>query len=148
MKNNFLIIFAIIVLLAIAGLVWFKIELKEALFKFSQRVDNAIYAVHLNNGQIYFGDVRSITSETIVLGNTHILQAIQTQIAPLATSTSFRLQQVNNQQIIYGISKRSEINKAMPTDNILFIDRHNVLFWEKLDNNSEIVKLFGVEKGK
>lgn len=153
MKKKILIIFIFFAIMFAAGLVWLKTEIKETfvrLLSVNAISSNYIYAVHLNNGQLYFGNIKSITPDTIVLKNAHILQTIQTQLnVPIATSTNFQIQPMNNnQQPVYGIAKRSEINKAMPTDNVLFIDRHNVLFWEKLDNSSDVVKLFEAEGKK
>ncbi|MBI5306021.1 hypothetical protein HZB04_00285 [Candidatus Wolfebacteria bacterium] len=152
MKKITQILFLIAVIAVLAGgfLFWFKNEIKEVFVKLSSIVasSNYVYAVHLNNGQLYFGNIKSISADTIVLKNAHILQMVQTQTnAPVSTSANFQVQPVNNnQQPVYGIAKRSEINKAMPTDNVLFIERRNVLFWEKLESSSDIVKLFEAEE--
>jgi len=89
------------------------------------------YAVHLNNGQVYFGQIKSVTPETITLKEAYFLEASQTQ------------------QQIYSLIKRSKRDTLMPTDDVLFINRAVVLFWEKLTPDSGVVKgILKAEEGK
>ncbi len=80
------------------------------------------YAVSLTNGQVYFGQLKSVTPETITLKKTYFLQTLP------------------DQQQVYNLVRRSTRDTLMPTDDVLFINRAVVLFWEKLTPDSEIVK--------
>ncbi len=100
------------------------------------------YAVHLANGQVYFGNVESVTPDTISLSNTYFLESYTAPSKPaqIATSTSFQItQQETAPQQIYNLARRGETNN-MTTDNTLYIDRRAVLFWEKLSPNAPMTQ--------
>lgn len=95
------------------------------------------YAVHLNNGHVYFGHLLSATSDTIALGNTYYLEVFTAQQEQVATSTNFQVQQTPQQ--IYNLARRGN-GSSMATDNTLFINKSAVLFWEKLSPGSDMAK--------
>lgn len=142
MMKKLLIIFTIIVLLAVGGLVWLKSEIKEVFLS-----GNALYAVHLNNGQVYFGHLKSVDVNTITLKDVYYLEAFAQ--APsnveannqISSSKNFQIQPVQQSpKQVYSLARRG-ISNIYSTDNILFINRQTILFWEKLNNESEITKL-------
>lgn len=93
----------------------------------------AWYAVHLSNNQTYFGNLQTITPDTITLINTYYLDSYTApaQINSVATSTNFQVKQENTPQQVYSLTRRGS-NDNMTTDNTLYLDRHAVLFWERL----------------
>jgi hypothetical protein len=96
------------------------------------------YAVHLANGQVYFGHIKKITDSTISLKDTYYLELYQQAQNQPATSQDFMVQQ--NSQGVYQLVERGS-DKNLKTDHTLFINRSTVLFWEKLEKDSEIVSL-------
>jgi len=93
------------------------------------------YAVHLTNGHVYFGELKSVTPETIKLASTYYLEAYTTQPQ---TMQGEGVQVQTTPQTTYNLIKRGSV-KFMSTDNVLFINRSVVLFWEKLTPSSDIV---------
>lgn len=98
------------------------------------------YAVHLNNGQVYFGHVSYVSSNTIALKDTYSLEAYTQGDNDVSTSTSFRIEKAPTQ--IYNLARRGD-DKTLSSDHTLFINRAAVLFWEELTADSEVVKLVG-----
>lgn len=123
-KKNLLIIIVVLVVLIFLSVIFFTpvVNLRKKIF--AQTPD--WYAVSLNNGQVYFGQLKSVTPETIILKETYFLQTLP------------------DQQQIYNLVKRSSRDTLMLSDDVLFINRSVVLFWEKLKPDSEVVK--GINK--
>ena len=92
-------------------------------------VDHSQYqAVFLNNGQVYFGNVSSITSNYVRMVNIYYL----TQGSASATNTStansdYTLVKLGCQQIHY------------PYDQMI-INRSQVTFWENLNKDGKVVQ--------
>jgi len=119
-KKLLLIIIIVLVVLIFLSAIFFTpvVNLRKKIFT---RTSNW-YAVSLNNGQVYFGQIKSVTPETITLKEAYFLEISQTQ------------------QQIYSLIRRSKRDTMMPTDDVLFINRAVVLFWEKLTPDSGVVK--------
>ena len=100
------------------------------------------YAVHLTNGHVYFGHLKSLNSDTITLTDVRYLEPYDIQIQN-SQSQSFQVQQTPQQ--VYNIVTRGAPGSTLPTDQTLFINRAVVLFWEKLSPDAEVVK--GIERG-
>jgi hypothetical protein len=96
------------------------------------------YAVHLNNGQVYFGQIKNVNSSTITLANTYYLELLESKKPETSSSQNYQIEQNATQQV-YNLTRRGGAN-FMTTDNVLFVNRYAVLFWEKLDANSDMVK--------
>ena len=93
------------------------------------------YAVHLTNGHVYFGQIKLVTPETITLKDTYYLEAFTAQ----PTQAQGQGLQVQAQpQTTYTLTRRGG-GQFMTTNNVLFINRAVVLFWEKLLATSSIV---------
>lgn len=80
------------------------------------------YAVHLNNGHVYYGQLKSVEPETITLKKTYLLES-----AP-------------NQPQVYNLNLRGKRDPLILTDSVLFINRAAVLFWEKMTPDSQVVQ--------
>lgn len=96
------------------------------------------YAVHLNNGQVYFGHISYVSDDTISLRDTYSLEAYTQGDNDVSTSTNFKLEKTPTQ--IYNLARRGD-DKTLSSDHSLFINRQAVLFWEKLAGESDVVKL-------
>lgn len=98
------------------------------------------YAIYLNNGQIYFGQIKSLDAATIQLAKVYSLQSLN---VPGQSASGENLQLQSQPQTIYNVVKRGS-DKVLSTDGTLFVNRSFVLFWEKLESNSEVVR--GIKK--
>lgn len=93
-------------------------------------------AVYLNNGEVYIGHIRATTDNVIKLNDAYILNVVK-------------------QEQVEGSSKRFKISgdadssislikwgfyQPLKSKGELFINRANIAFWEKLDDDSEVVK--------
>lgn len=94
------------------------------------------YAVHLNNGQVYFGHIARISDDTITISDTRYLETFEAGDSAVSESKNFAIQQAPKQ--IYSLVRRGD-EKSLATDHTLHINRSAVLFWEKLSSDSEIV---------
>lgn len=86
------------------------------------------YAVNLSNGQIYVGQIQSITPETIVLAKTFYMESYGAGTNPQGQEAQF-----------FGLVRRG-ITAPLVTDQVMFINRSTVIFWEKLDPDSDTVQ--------
>lgn len=103
------------------------------------------YAVHLNNGQVYFGHMVGRSRDTITIADTHYLEAFEQKGDTVAQSQNFALQSAPKQ--IYQLIARGN-DKTLTTDHVLHINKAAVLFWEKLTEDSDVVKMLVKEAGK
>lgn len=99
------------------------------------RENSPWYAVHLNNNQVYFGHMSSRNDDTIILSDTYYLQ-VYGQDGNTSASSNFSV----SQSPTYGLTRRGD-DTTLSSDHKIFINRAAVLFWEKLSDDSEIVKL-------
>lgn len=98
-----------------------------------------LYAVHLTNGQVYFGGIDNIDDTTITMSDVYYLEVFK-KSETVASSESFAVSQ--DTQDIYQLTKRGSTGTVL-TDHTLNINRDVVLFWEKLAADSELVRLIG-----
>lgn len=87
-------------------------------------------AVFLNGGQVYFGRVHTLNDKFITIDNIYYLKVNQ-QVQPNQTATTSSAQDVTLAKLgceLHG-----------PTDNMV-INRDQVLFWENLKSDSQVVK--------
>lgn len=97
---------------------------------------SSLYAVHLNNGQVYFGHLVRVSSDTITMSDTRYLETFVAGASAVSESKNFAVEQSPRQ--IYSLVRRGD-EKSLATDHVLHINRTAVLFWEKLSADSEIV---------
>ncbi len=104
-----------------------------------------LYAVHLSNGQVYFGYIDDINETTIVMGDAYYLELFKKANTNVSTSENFSLSTEGPSQDIYQITRRGSTGSVL-TDHRFFINRSVVLFWEKLAPDAELVRLIGEAK--
>lgn len=119
MKNkNQIIIITLAVVVIILGLVLiFKKPSSENLWN-----REAWQAVFLDNNQVYFGKIDSVSGDSFVLKNVFYLQSNE---ADKSGNTTLNL-----------IKLGSEFHG--PTDEMV-INKSNILFWENLKSDSKVV---------
>lgn len=99
-------------------------------------VNCAWYAVHLSNGQAYFGRISDISRDTVTLVEAYYIEKYETGDRTISESKNFAVEQSPKE--IYRLVKRGD-EKSLATDHILYINRNAVLFWEKLSADSDIL---------
>lgn len=93
-------------------------------------------ALFLTNGQVYFGKIVGMSAETVTIKDIYYLQqGVQNQDTKDAKAT-----QQNQLQL-------TKLGKELhgPEDT-MFVERSQVLFWENLKDDSEVVKNIKLEK--
>ena len=89
-------------------------------------------AVFLTNGQVYFGKVRKVTRENLILTDIYYLQVVQ----PLQQKEPSEAQQ-NKEPALNLVKMGSEIHG--PTDKMI-IPKSNVVFWEDIKSDGTVAK--------
>lgn len=95
------------------------------------------YALHLANGQTYYGRLRAITDTALTLEDAHYFEVYETNGGQAATSTSFAMKP--SPQTVYNLVQQGS-DQNMATDHTLFFNRSAVLYWEKLDADAGVVQ--------
>lgn len=90
---------------------------------------NNLQAVFLNNGQVYFGNIRSLNDKYVRLGNIYYLRVNQ-QVQPNQSNAQA-------QQDISLVKLGCELHG--PSDEML-INREQVTFWENLKSDGQVAK--------
>ncbi len=88
---------------------------------------NSWQAVFLSNNQVYFGKIKHISSNTLVLTDIYYLQASESLASPDDTNSKLNLVKLGSE--VHGPKDKMTINRS------------NILFWEDLKDNSRIVKV-------
>lgn len=100
-------------------------------------------AVYMTSGDVYIGKIRGSASDVIKLSDTYLVQVLKQDENNLGgKANSFRLTgSSNNLTLIkWGFSH------PLKSEGELFINRANVAFWEKLDDDSDVVKQLESQK--
>lgn len=129
-RGSFVLLVAVaVIILALAGLAFFSGN-NEA-----KAVNKDRYqAVFLNNGQVYFGNVRGLNSRFIDLRNIYYLQTNEQNATAQQNAGS------NNVSLV-----KLGCELHAPFDQMV-INRDQVIFWENLKDDSQVVKAIGQYK--
>lgn len=92
---------------------------------------NQFQAVFLTNDQVYFGKVTDMSSDTITLKDVWYLRN--------ASNTTKDQQQSSDQQQQVSLAKLGKSEVHGPEDE-MHLDRRQVLFWENIRDDSQVVK--------
>ncbi|MDB5181327.1 MAG: hypothetical protein JWP13_90 [Candidatus Saccharibacteria bacterium] len=119
-----LLVSVAVIILAIAGLTYFSGNAEEKAVK-----DDKFQAVFLNNGQVYFGNIKDLNGKYINLNNIYYLQTsgANGQAAAATTDSS------NVSLVKLGCELHA------PYDQMV-INRDQVIFWENLKDDSQVAK--------
>jgi len=127
-KKLILKFFALLLVLgAVVFLAFFGKDVFNRIFKAKSEVYSAVF---LTNGQVYFGKIVENNEEEITLNNVFYIQvnqnATKEEIASTLNQARFNLVKLGNE--LHG-----------PTDE-LFINKSQVVFYEKLRDDSKVVE--------
>lgn len=126
--------------LVVAGVVVIAGVLKVAQPVLKERAikRNQYQAVFLSNGQVYFGKLSGITKDYVKLTDIYYLQ-VQQRVQPAET-------QNNNQQPQVSLAKLG--NELHGPEDVMYVSRDQVLFWENLKDDGRVVKAIKDHKSK
>lgn len=92
-------------------------------------------ALFLTNGQVYFGKIVGMNADTVTMKDIYYLQqGVQAQEKDKATTNSSQLQLTKLGKELHG------------PEDAMYVERSQVLFWENLRDDSEVVKNIKLEK--
>ncbi len=123
-RSRFIILgILILAIIVLAGIFVWPFNLGQKMFAPS----TDWFAVHLTNGVVYVGQIKSVNSGTVVLNKAYYMQ-------------SYGAAQNNEGQPaqFYGLVKQGS-EAPLLTDQVISINRPVILFWEKLDPASDVV---------
>lgn len=105
---------------------------------------NQFQAIFLTNGQVYFGKISSIGTDYLKLGNVYYLQ-VQQSVQP-STDNKATNQSTNSANQNLSLAKLGgELHG--PEDN-MYIAQKQVLFWENMKDDSQVVKAIKAAQNK
>ena len=130
-KRN--VILGIVGLLVAVGLVVAFFALQSGLGAVKK---DRYQAVFLTNGQVYFGKINKMTGDTFVLNDIYYLQ----QAADVQ-------QQEDEESAAQNQLTLAKLGKELHgPEDVMYVERSQVLFWENLTNESQVVKTIEKEK--
>lgn len=132
MSSKLLVVAVIVVSLALI------VALAFGMFKFGTKslVDTSKYqAVFLQNGQVYFGHVSNIDNKYVQLKDIFYLQ-VQQQVQPDQQQAGDTSTPASNQQI--SLAKLG--NELHGPEDLMFISRDQIVFWENLKDDGQVVQ--------
>ena len=94
-------------------------------------------AVFLTNGQVYFGKINKMDANNIVLNDIYYLQ----QAADVQNSEDKEATAAQNQLTLAKLGK-----ELHGPEDVMYIERSQVLFWENLTEKSQVVETIDKEK--
>lgn len=87
-------------------------------------------ALFLTNGQVYFGHLDQVDSSYVKLNDIYYLQ-VQQQVQPDANKNSTQQPQISLAKL------GGELHGP---EDVMYVNRDQVLFWENLKNDGKVVK--------
>lgn len=97
----------------------------------------------MTSGDVYIGKIKGSTSNVIKLSDAYLVQILkQDENNSGGKANSFLLTGSSNNLTLI----KWGFNQPIKSKGELFINRDNITFWEKLDNDSEVVKQLEQQK--
>jgi hypothetical protein len=121
----------LLIVVSVVVLGWFANKAYGAVTADSAVKSAQYQAVFLTNGQVYFGKYSEINNQYVKLTDIYYLQVQQT-VQPKDTSTTSS----SNQQV--SLAKLG--GELHGPEDVMFINRDQVLFWENLKNSGKVVQ--------
>jgi hypothetical protein len=122
----------LVALLCIAALGWFANRALAAMTADSAVKAKQYQAVFLTNGQVYFGKVSKVDGSYVKVTDIYYLQVQQT-VQPKDTSAAAA---AANQQV--SLAKLG--GELHGPEDIMYVSRQQVLFWENLKADGKVAK--------
>jgi hypothetical protein len=124
MKSKSVIIaIAVLAVIVLGGLFIWPLNLGGKIWE----AHSSWYAVHLSNGIVYVGQIKSVNSQTVVLEKAYYMQSYGAGQNNSGESAQF-----------YGLIMQGS-EAPLLSDQKIYINRPGVLFWEKLKPGSDMV---------
>ena len=128
------ILIILLIILSACGVIFFAAKATSAVMADSAVKSKQFQAVFLTNGQVYFGNLTHVNGGYVKLTDIFYLQVnnsgSQTAVQP-STSGSTSNQQVSLAKL------GSELHGP---EDVMYISRDQVLFWENLKNSGKVVQ--------
>ena len=121
-----------LLVLSLALLGWLASKAASAMAADSAVKTKQYQAVFLTNGQVYFGKVSSVDGSYVKLTDIYYLQVQQT-VQPKDQNAA---NNANNQQV--SLAKLG--GELHGPEDVMYISRQQVLFWENLKNDGKVAK--------
>lgn len=118
-------------LVALSALIWFANRALSTLQADSAVKSKQYQALFLTNGQVYFGKVSQVDKSYVKVTDIYYLQVQQT-VQPKDSSAA----NANNQQV--SLAKLG--GELHGPEDIMYVSRQQVLFWENLKNDGKVAK--------
>lgn len=119
----------LLIIVSVVVLAWFGVKALGAATADSSVKGKQYQAVFLTNGQVYFGKVSHTDSSYVKLTDIYYLQ-VQQQVQPKDQNAS--------QQPQVSLAKLG--GELHGPEDVMYISRQQVLFWENLKNDGKVVK--------
>jgi len=119
----------LLIIVSVVVLGWFGVKALGAVTADSSVKGKQYQAVFLTNGQVYFGKVSHVDSSYVKLTDIYYLQ-VQQQVQPKDQNSS--------QQPQVSLAKLG--GELHGPEDVMYISRQQVLFWENLKNDGKVVK--------
>lgn len=120
----------LIALLALSALIWFANRALGTVQADSAVKSKQYQALFLTNGQVYFGKVSQVDKSYVKVTDIYYLQVQQTVQPKDATAAA------NNQQV--SLAKLG--GELHGPEDIMYVSRAQVLFWENLKTDGKVAK--------
>lgn len=120
----------LLIVLSLAAIGWFTTKALGSLTADSAVKSKEYQAVFLTNGQVYFGKVSRVDSSYVKLTDIYYLQVQQT-VQPKDAAAA-----ANNQQV--SLAKLG--GELHGPEDVMFVSRQQVLFWENLKTDGKVAK--------
>ena len=122
----------LLVLVSISILGWFASKAYAMASADSAVKGKQYQAVFLTNGQVYFGKVSKVDNSYVKVTDIYYLQVQQT-VQPKDSSAAAA---ANNQQV--SLAKLG--GELHGPEDVMYVSRQQVLFWENLKNDGKVAK--------
>jgi hypothetical protein len=118
----------LLVIVSVVVLGWFATKAYGAVTANNAVKSKQFQAVFLTNGQVYFGKLKAINNSYVKVTDIYYLQVQQT-VQPKDQTAA------NNQQV--SLAKLG--GELHGPEDIMYVNRDQVLFWENLKDNGKVV---------
>lgn len=103
------------------------------------------YAMHLNNGVVYYGHVVEFATDAVAMSGAYYFEKYELPTTSVSKSKSFEVAQTPKQ--VYRLVALGDENTHTVSKK-LYLNRTAVLFWEKLSDDSDVVNSIKAASGQ
>lgn len=105
-------------------------------------------AVFLSNDQVYFGHLTQYGINYWRLDNAHYIKVTKVPVAPAPQDLKAKTNPQDQQQFENRTSLVKLSNDMHKPENVLYIPKEHILFWQDLQNSSSIAQTLVAEGGR